>query len=285
MEDLIKKIQNMSLSKTDTKIAAYVCDHLDTIGLQTSTAMAEKIGVSDTSVVRFVRKLGFKGYIDFRSAMKERILKKTKQERQGLSPMEKYAKSKELLKRDSLISDVSSYTLDNLEKSFFALDSSTLEQVVDILMKSDRKYIAGFRGTACCAQYMSSKLLFLTPNVMLITHADATAAERLIDITERDCLFLYSFPLHSEITKTIMDIARENKAQIILMTDSPTSPLANKADIVITARVDGLGFTNSYVAPLSLSELIILAVSSRCDETFSERFNRIDTIMKKEKLY
>ena len=284
MEDLIKKIQNMSLSKTDTKIAAYVCDHLDTIGLQTSTAMAEKIGVSDTSVVRFVRKLGFKGYIDFRSAMKERILKKTKQERQGLSPMEKYAKSKELLKRDSLISDVSSYTLDNLEKSFFALDSSTLEQVVDILMKSDRKYIAGFRGTACCAQYMSSKLLFLTPNVMLITHADATAAERLIDITERDCLFLYSFPLHSEITKTLMDIARENKAQIILMTDSPTSPLANKADIVITARVDGLGFTNSYVAPLSLSELIILAVSSRCDETFSERFNRIDTIMKKEKL-
>ena len=199
--------------------------------------------------------------------------------------MEKYAKSKELLKRDSLISDVSSYTLDNLEKSFFALDSSTLEQVVDILMKSDRKYIAGFRGTACCAQYMSSKLLFLTPNVMLITHADATAAERLIDITERDCLFLYSFPLHSEITKTLMDIARENKAQIILMTDSPTSPLANKADIVITARVDGLGFTNSYVAPLSLSELIILAVSSRCDETFSERFNRIDTIMKKEKLY
>lgn len=285
MEDLIKKIQNMSLSKTDTKIAAYICDHLDTIGLQTSTAMAEKIGVSDTSVVRFVRKLGFKGYIDFRSAMKERILKKTKQERQGLSPMEKYAKSKELLKRDSLISDVSSYTLDNLEKSFFALDSSTLEQVVNILMRSDRKYIAGFRGTACCAQYMSSKLLFLTPNVMLITHADATAAERLIDITERDCLFLYSFPLHSEITKTLMDIARENKAKIILMTDSPTSPLANKADIVITARVDGLGFTNSYVAPLSLSELIILAVSSRCDETFSERFNRIDTIMKKEKLY
>jgi len=285
MEDLIKKIQNMSLSKTDTKIASYICEHLDTIGLNTSTAMAEQIGVSDTSVVRFVRKLGFKGYIDFRCAMNERILKKTKQERQGLSPMEKYAKSKELLKRDSLISDVSSYTLDNLEKSFFALDSSTLEQVVDILMKSDRKYIAGFRGTACCAQYMSSKLLFLTPNVMLITHADATAAERLIDITERDCLFLYSFPLHSEITKTLMDIARENKAKIILMTDSPTSPLANKADIVITARVDGLGFTNSYVAPLSLSELIILAVSSRCDEIFGERFNRIDTIMKKEKLY
>ena len=37
------------------------------------------------------------------------------------------------------------------------------------------------------------------------------------------------------------------------MTDRRTSPLANKADVVVTAQVDGLGFTNSYVAPLSLS--------------------------------
>lgn len=285
MEDVIKKIQNMSLSKTDRKIASYICEHIDTIGLNTSTAIADQIGVSDTSVVRFVRKLGFRGYMDFRIAMNDRILKKTNLAKLGLSPMEKYAKSKDLLRRDSLISDVSSYTFENLEKSFLALDSGTLDQIVDILLTSDRKYIAGFRGTACCAQYMSSKLLFLTPHVVLVTHADATAAERVLDITERDCLFLYSFPRHSEITHVLLDIARENGAKIILMADSMTSPLANKADIVITASVAGLGFTNSYVAPLSLSELILLAISSRSDDAFSARFDRIDTIMLKEKLY
>ncbi|HIR17738.1 MAG TPA: MurR/RpiR family transcriptional regulator [Candidatus Caccocola faecigallinarum] len=285
MEDVIKKIQNMSLSKTDAKIASYICDHLDTVGLQTSTTMAEIIGVSDTSVVRFVRKLGFKGYIDFRNVMNERFLKKNDKERQDLSQVEKYARSKELLRGNSLIRDVSSYTLDNLEKSFTAFDEATLKQVVEILLKSNKKYIAGFRGTACCANYIASKLLFLTPNVIPLMHADATSVEKLVDIDEHDCLFIYSFPRYSEITRTLMDIARGNGAKIILMTDRPTSPLANKADIVITARVGGLGFTNSYVAPLSLSELILLAVSSRCDEKSSERFNRIDTIMKKEKLY
>lgn len=39
------------------------------------------------------------------------------------------------------------------------------------------------------------------------------------------------------------------------MTDRRTCPLANKADVVIVAYIDGLGFTNSYVAPLSLSEV------------------------------
>ena len=74
MEDVIKKIQNMSLSKTDAKIASYICDHLDTVGLQTSTTMAEIIGVSDTSVVRFVRKLGFKGYIEFQKRYERTLL-------------------------------------------------------------------------------------------------------------------------------------------------------------------------------------------------------------------
>lgn len=285
MEDIIKKIQSMPLSKTDEKIASYICNHLDTIGLQTSTVLAETIGVSDTSVVRFVRKLGYRGYIDFRSVMSERILRNSNNEAQGLFPSEKYAKSKKNLRRNDLINNVSSYIFANLEKSFSSLDSDSLEQVVNIILESNHKYIAGFRGTACCAHYMASKLLFLTQHVVRLTCADATAVERLVDITERDCLFLYSFPRYSEINRALMDIARENKAKIILMTDRPTSPLANKADIVITANVEGLGFTNSYVAPLSISELILLAVSSRRDDVFSERFKRIDSIMDREKLY
>ena len=82
-----------------------------------------------------------------------------------------------------------------------------------------------------------------------------------------------------------MDIARENGAKIILMTDRRTSPLANKADVVVVTYVGGLGFTNSYVAPLSLSEVILLAMSGRKDVTRSERFNRIDEIIEQEKLY
>lgn len=106
-----------------------------------------------------------------------------------------------------------------------------------------------------------------------------------MDITEKDCLFLYSFPRYSEINQVLMDIARESGAKIILMTDRRTCPLANKADVVIVAYIDGLGFTNSYVAPLSLSEVILLAMSGRKDVTRSERFNRIDGIIEREKLY
>lgn len=285
MEDLVRKIQSMTLTRTDAEIAEYILAHLSTIGFQTSTTMAEEIGVSDTSVIRFIRKLGFKGYADFRSEMNARTARQIDRAQPDLTPGEKYLRTLEHLGSGSLISDVSQYTLNNLQKSYAQLDQGTVEQIVDILLSSDRKYIAGFRGTACCAQYMASKLLFLTPHVVPILHADATAVENLLDITERDCLFLYSFPRYSEIARPLMEIARESGAKVILMTDRRTSPLANKADVVVTAQVDGLGFTNSYVAPLSLSEVILLSVSGRRDVTDSKRFNRIDSVMEREKLY
>ena len=285
MEDLVRKIQSMTLTRTDAEIAEYILAHLSTIGFQTSTTMAEEIGVSDTSVIRFIRKLGFKGYADFRSEMNARTARQIDRAQPDLTPGEKYLRTLEHLGSGSLISDVSQYTLNNLQKSYAQLDQGTVEQIVDILLRSDRKYIAGFRGTACCAQYMASKLLFLTPHVVPILHADATAVENLLDITERDCLFLYSFPRYSEIARPLMEIARESGAKVILMTDRRTSPLANKADVVVTAQVDGLGFTNSYVDPLSLSEVILLSVSGRKDVTDSKRFNRIDSVMEREKLY
>ena len=217
--------------------------------------------------------------------MNARAARQINQVQQDLSPGEKYARSRAQLKQDSLISDVGGYTLENLQKSFAQLDQGTVDQVVDILLSSDRKYIAGFRGTACCAQYMASKLLFLTPHVVTVTHADATAVENVLDITDKDCLFLYSFPRHSEICGVLMDIARESGAKIILMTDRRTCPLASKADVVVVAQVEGLGFANSYVAPLSLSEVFLLAISGQRDVTRTERFSRIDAVMEKEKLY
>lgn len=285
MEDFKKKIQCMSLTRTDAEIAEYILAHFNTIGFQTSTTLAQAVGVSDTSVIRFIRKLGFKGYSEFRAEMNKRAARQIGQSEKGLSPGQKYARSLEQLNPSHLLYDVSQYTVKNLQQSYDQLDQATVEQIVDILLTSDRKYIAGFRGTACCAQYMASKLLFLTPHVVPVIHADASAVENLLDITEKDCLLLYSFPRYSEINRVLMDIARENGAKIILMTDRRTSPLANKADVVVVTYVGGLGFTNSYVAPLSLSEVILLAMSGRKDVTRSERFNRIDEIIEQEKLY
>lgn len=285
MEEMIGKIKNMTLTRTDRVIAEYILENMDTIGLQTSTTLAQEIDVSDTSIIRFIRKLGFKGYAEFRTEMNARMARQYDQIQRNLSPGEKYAQSRELLKQDSLINDVGNYTLDNLQRSYAKLDNKTVDQIVDIILSSKRKYVAAFRGAACCAHYMASKLVLLTSGIVPLVQADATSVERLMDITQDDCLIVYSFPRYSKLNYILMDLARERGAKIILFTDQMTSTLADKADVIVIAYVKGLGFTNSYVVPLSLSEVILLAISSRKDANCEERMSRIDRIMLEQELY
>lgn len=285
MEDMVKKIQNMTLSKTDRIIAEYILEHMNTVGLQTSTTLAQDIGVSDTSIIRFIRKLGFKGYADFRQEMNARIARQYSEAQKELSPGQKYVMTREKLNQNNLIQAAGSATIESLQKSYAKLNAATIDQIADMILSSKHKYIAAFRGTACCAQYMASKLVYLTPNVIPLTHADASSVEKLLDISEEDCLLLYSFPRYSEIHYVLMDMARERGAKIILITDQVTCPLANKADIVITAHVLGIGFTNSYVVPISLSEMILLAISSRGGDARDQRMQQMDEVIGKHKLY
>lgn len=286
MDDIISKIQSINLTRKDAEIADYISEHLTTIGLQTSTELAHAIGVSDTSVIRFIRKLGFKSFAEFRSKMNARITEQYKQVQQdALMPGAKFSRSKEMLKHGNLISDVSNYTLSNLEKSFAKLDAETLEKAVEILLKCKRKYICGFRGSASCAYYMASRLVLLFPGITVMTHADSSVIEQIMDIEKDDCLLIYSFPRHSKIYNTMLEIAVQRGAKVILITDRYTSPLAAKADIVIVTHVDGPGFTNSYIAPMCITEVLILALSRQCRDSNTQRVQELDRLMEQEELY
>ena len=204
---------------------------------------------------------------------------------QELSPGEKYVQFKNNLRKESLISDVGKYTISNLENSFAKLTEETVEKAVDIILSWHKHYVSGFRGAASCAVYMTSKLHLMVSDVIPLIHAEASAIEAISDITAEDCIILYSFPRYSEINFSLLKIAHQAGAKVILFTDRYTSPLANMSDIVLVVQVGGLGFTNSYVAPLSISEIILLALSSRNDPRCSERIAQIDRLISECRLY
>ncbi len=283
MMDLTEKIKAMSLTKTEKQIADYILDHIDTLGLKTITALAAEIGVSDTSIIRFLRALGFAGYSDFKREMGARMM--TQYIDGALSPGQKYRKRKNTLRKENLVNDVLSCTVENLHKSAQTLDMATVEQVADTLIRSKRKFIAAFRGTSCCTAYMYRKLILLLPDVICCDQAESRAIEQMVDISPEDCLMLYSFPHYSEINFSLLDIARRNGAQIIVITDRVTSPLASSANYLLTAAVEGLGFTNSYAAPLFLSEVILLAISERNDAAHAQRIALIDEYIGKHQMY
>ena len=87
------------------------------------------------------------------------------------------------------------------------------------------------------------------------------------------------------MSEKIIRIAKQNGSKIILLTDYETAPFARYADLLLTAKVEGMGFTNSYIAPFCIIELIILALTSANIPSFYRRLNQLDALVVKEKLY
>lgn len=283
-DDIVARIKAIQCTRVESTIADYILCHLDVIGLEPLLDLAKQIGVSDTSIIRFVRKLGFKGYAEFRASMNSRMSEQAMKNRNML-PGERFIQTRDKLKENTLCKDVASLVLENIEETFKVLDEQLVAQVADILLASHRKFIVGMRSTASVASYLSKRLVLLLPDVHEIFNADSKALQTIVDCEKDDCLIVFSFPRYSEMVGNVIQIASKRNAKIILITDSQTQELAHQADIVIPVKIQGLGFANCYVAPAVLVDMILLTVSVRGQDKCRERIQLIDSLVSRTKLY
>ena len=95
----------------------------------------------------------------------------------------------------------------------------------------------------------------------------------------------FSFPRYSEISFTILELAKKRGAKIIVFTDRITSPLAPYADYLVTVSINGVSFTNSYVVPLCYAEALAVIISKKLENSTEERLNLLEEHIYKSNLY
>lgn len=283
MDPLIHKIEELLLTRSEARVTDYIIDHLDTIGLYTSRELAAAIGVSDTSVIRLVHKLGFDTFTQFRVEMNARITQQYSP--QAPSPLGPEGQRTQIDPARRQVDALSGNILENLRKTFFRLDDATVRQIVDILLQSRHKYIAGFHTTASCAQYMATRLIKLLPHVIPVVNADTSSVEAILDIGPEDCLMVYSFLRHARIIAPLMKLAKQNGAKVILVTDRASSPLVRKADIVLLTPIDSNNQAYSYVAPLSVSEMVLMTLIAESGSDGEARMHRLENLLESTDVY
>ena len=259
LEDIIK---NAKLTKTEAMIAEYILKTEDEIYFMTAADIATKLDISDTSVIRLCRALGFSGFSDFQKAMQTHIKKKMK----DLSYLPPKTRLLTTLKDDpngNLTPMILQRTIEHLNRACINNNSEKIDKIVEILLSSKNRFFYGHRGVSSFTIFLGKKLRLILTDVRIITTGDNEVVEELADITADDCLTVCSFPRYNRMAMTAIEIASKAGAKIITITDKVTAPVAKKADVVLTAEVDIVGFSNSYVVPMFLSDLILVNLAKK----------------------
>ena len=109
--------------------------------------------------------------------------------------------------------------------------------------------------------------------------------EQLLRIGEGDLIIGISYPRYSKRTISAMKFARDHGARCLGMTDSKVSPLNEISDVCLYAKSEMVSFLDSLVAPMSLINALIMAVSARDRERTFETFRELETVWKEYEVY
>lgn len=277
MIDRIKeKIKNTNLTKTEFKIANYFLDNEELVYFKAANEIANEIGVSDSSVIRFIKMLGYAGYTEFQQEVQNELKSKMQNYSVSLGPTSKLRKTKLEPEATDLGSRVFNLTCTNLESTFASNPPDKITRITDILLKSRQKFIVSVRGSASVAYFLGEKLKLILPDVRPVLQGDYSLIHTLADIGPDDCLFLVSFPRYSRIVLSAISMAVKAGAKIVVLTDRLTSPVAKKADEILLANCETIGFSNSYVSALFLADLIIADISQKLKPENLDRLNLIE---------
>ncbi len=259
-----------TLSKGQKQLAAYITENYDRAAFITASKMGRIVGVSESTVVRFAYALGYDGYPELQKSLQELI-------RNKLTSVQRIQLTGDLQPNDVLRSVLKS-DVSNIRATIDSIDNASFNAAINALLEAKKVYIVGLMSAAPLAQFLAYYLGFVMDNVVMVSGAMGNIYEDLFRISSEDVCIGISFPRYSNRTIDALDFARGKDATIIAITDSVSSPIAEKAEHALIARSDMAGFADSLVAPLSLINAIIVACSLRRREQVSNTLSQLEGI-------
>ena len=148
-----------------------------------------------------------------------------------------------------------------------------------ILTRSRRVHVVAGFATFPIAQYFALILDRMRGDISLLASNDVFATQRLFELTAEDCVLVLSFPPYAAGTHRVALWAKENKAKIIALTDTPISPVGQISDVVLLAVSAGMGMQNSLVAPMAVANALLNSVAAAKGTSALARYDRHSLLM------
>jgi len=214
-----------SLTGSLQKIALYIIDKPNIVIESTVQALSGEIGVSDTSVIRFCKELGFSGYADFKLKFA-----------QDFGGGKSYVPDV-ISKNDSPWDVISTILRNEYEDIKFTLqmtDKNNMLKATAMLHAARRIGFFGIGSSGIVA--CDAKEHFLLLGKAAQYEPDGTAQVLLVNsLHKEDLAFAISLTGQTRIPLKVLEIAKRNGVPSICLTQNPQSEMSKYADVTLLA--------------------------------------------------
>jgi len=205
INDLKKRIKYKipNLTESQKVIANYIVENPQKFALCSVRELEKELKISKSTIVRLAQALGYDGFSELKSVFLQRI-------RNNLGPINRYktflTEPHEKLNFIKLVTDE---TVNNIHKTLQVIDKLQYKRAVDLLKNANHVYTIGMGISSCLAEIATYLFTRVSINSNFMTHGTLTFTEQIINISEDDVIFAFSFPPYSRETIEAAHYAQE----------------------------------------------------------------------------
>ncbi|MFT7669914.1 MAG: DNA-binding MurR/RpiR family transcriptional regulator [Planctomycetota bacterium] len=252
------------LTPTEHRIAELVLQEPTLLAFGTVSDLAERVGTSRPSIVRFATKLGFEGYTDLQGHVRRELTQQLSRPGDRIRHSES-AIGPARLAMESALSSV-----------FEALGEGRIERLAQPIAEANNVWILTGETSRSGAHVLQSGLSMVRSNVRLIE--EHSSGRDLSSATPGDVAVVFDFARYRRHSVSVAQTLADQGVHIVAITDGPLSPLAMLTEDWCALRVPGIGPFDSSVPAVAVAELLVAHVAHQLHDEAQERIDRTEAL-------
>ncbi len=255
------------LTRAEKSVANYMLTHFERLAFETAASIAEHIGVSQMTVGRFLRKLGYNGLPDLKTDLLSQI------------------EAPPLLVSDRLgriRAEGTGDAWDNFDMDVAALQSayalrgtSAWDAAIYAICAAQKLHVAGFQTIAGIASGFATRLSYLRGDVRIEDGRDGIFGDILGNPTSTHCVVLFEMRRYTQASLTLATAANEAGIPLIIICDTHCIWARDHTDMVFPLRTDSHLFWDTHVPYSCISTLLLNDLTAHLDDSVSTRLEHM----------
>ncbi len=261
-----------SLTPTERRLAATLVDDPTTWAFSTVAELAEAVGTSGPTVVRFAVALDFAGFGELQGQVRSDLTRRLRR------PIDRLRGT---VGDDTSPSDNGpldpAAALDAIAATFEQLDDDRVDAIVHSLADAEeRVWIVASESSSPVAHLLATNLGLLRPGVVHLTGSGPSTGAAIADSSDRDAAVVVDFPRYEQAVVHLASALAERGVKVNALTDGPLSPLVDVATAWCRVVVPPVGPFDSAAPTIALAEVIIARVAARVGGRAAERLDAVE---------
>ena len=275
--DVFEQIRTQPLTGKKRQVAKYILDNYVEASFLTAAQLAERVNVSEPTVIRLACDLGFRGFPELKDALQAEV-------QAQLTTVERLRRARRKSSKAPAIRSLIAEG-ENLDLLLHSVDVRTVKRVAKRMIAADKVIVIGYKMSSVLAGYLSMALKKSIDNTVAVTEATGRFQEELIFAGPESVVVAISFPRYTAAVVRDFRQARQMGIQTVAITDSDLSPLVEYADHFLLAPCRAVSYVDAFGAVIGLLGAIATEVSVMTEDQLVERLPKVERLWEENELF